>query len=388
MSRVYSHINTATTILHLYKNEVPFALFLKNFFSKEKKYGSKDRKNISSLCYNFFRIGNAFKSKTIEQKLLISIFLFSTEPNDYLEEKKPEWFSHSQLPLEKKLIFLKLDVTTIFPSKNEISNSLEAETFCFSFLIQPNLFVRIRRGHQEKVVNKLNNAQVAYEKINEHCFSFSNSTKLDTILEINKEVVIQDYSSQRTGELLAMHQYTYSADVWDCCAASGGKSMMAYDLVKNIRLTVSDVRESILQNLKKRFNEAGIDKYTSFICDLTNPSIIENHLQKKKFDIVLCDAPCSGSGTWGRTPEQLAFFKAKKINQYSKLQKTIVSNTIPYIKKGGYFVYITCSVFTKENEEVVAFIQQNTKLQLIQSNYYKGYTIGADTLFGALFKSV
>ena len=109
------------------------------------------------------------------------------------------------------------------------------------------------------------------------------------------------------------------------------------------------------------------------------------HLQKKKFDIVICDAPCSGSGTWGRTPEQLAFFKTKKINQYSKLQKTIASNTIPYVKKGGYFVYITCSVFTKENEEVVAYITEKFKLKVKVMKIFEGYERKSDTMFAALF---
>ena len=105
---------------------------------------------------------------------------------------------------------------------------------------------------------------------------------------------------------------------------------------------------------------------------------------QKKFDLVICDAPCSGSGTWNRTPEQLFFFKKEKIDQYARLQKQIVSNASKALKKNGYFLYITCSVFEKENEAVVDFIENNLPLQLKSMEYLKGYDKKADTMFAAL----
>src|SRR5690606_27157702 len=104
--------------------------------------------------------------------------------------------------------------------------------------------------------------------------------------------------------------------VWDCCAASGGKSILAKDILKNIQLTVSDIRKSILINLEKRFASAGIKAYTAKVADLTDPSFSHSPLAPSErfsragthhsaFDLIICDAPCSGSGTWARTPEQL-----------------------------------------------------------------------------------
>ena len=61
-------------------------------------------------------------------------------------------------------------------------------------------------------------------------------------------------------------------------------------------------------------------------------------------------------------------------------------NAAAQLKNGGYFVYITCSVFEKENEEVVEFIEKNTSLQLMEMEYLEGYDKKADTLFTALFK--
>jgi 16S rRNA (cytosine967-C5)-methyltransferase len=68
------------------------------------------------------------------------------------------------------------------------------------------------------------------------------------------------------------------------------------------------------------------------------------------------------------------------------LQKSIATQASKSVKEKGYFLYITCSVFEKENEEVVAFIQDNTSLEFVSSHYFIGYDKRADTLFAALFE--
>ena len=103
------------------------------------------------------------------------------------------------------------------------------------------------------------------------------------------------------------------------------------------------------------------------------------------FDLIIADVPCTGSGTWPRTPEQLTFFHKKEIGSYAVLQRKIVENAVPHLAANGYFLYVTCSVFKKENEENVAFIQQKFQLKLLSMEYLKGYEMQADTLFVALF---
>ena len=176
-----------------------------------------------------------------------------------------------------------------------------------------------------------------------------------------------------------------STKLWDCCAASGGKSIMAYDINPNIQLTVSDKRESILKNLHERFEKAGIKNYNSFIADLTTTNYKP---PTTNFDLIIADVPCTGSGTWSRTPEQLYYFKEQKINEYSFLQKKIVENVIPHLKNNGHLLYITCSVFKKENEEVVDFIKEKFQLKLIKMELLKGYEMQSDTMFAALFKKM
>ena len=152
-----------------------------------------------------------------------------------------------------------------------------------------------------------------------------------------------------------------------------------------IELIASDIRESIIANLKKRFQKAGIRKYESFVIDLTKDST-EHSIINIQPSIIIADVPCSGSGTWGRTPEQLYYFDEKRIDQYATLQKKIVSNVIPHLKQNGYLIYITCSVFRKENEEVVNFIREKFNLEIIRMELLNGYDEKADTMFAALLK--
>ena len=85
-------------------------------------------------------------------------------------------------------------------------------------------------------------------------------------------------------------------------------------------------------------------------------------------------------------PVQLFYFKPQRISEFAERQKKIVSNVIPYLQKEGLFFYITCSVFKKENEEIVEFIKKKFHLQLVQVELLKGYDKLADTMFAAVFK--
>jgi 16S rRNA (cytosine967-C5)-methyltransferase len=289
-----------------------------------------------------------------------------------------------------------LTIHDLFPWKAELSEGIDHEAFCSSLLVQPDMYLRVRPGKAAIVKQKLEQAGIAFKEVNDSCLSLTNASKLDGIIELNKDAVVQDLNSQRVGEYfndvhistaLNVEQKTLRLRsgplrLWDCCAGSGGKSIMAFDSFDTIELTVSDVRPAILKNLAKRFAEAGIKNYHSFIADLT---LDRFDFRISKFELIIADVPCTGSGTWGRTPEQLAFFDPAEIEKYSILQKKITTNIIPFLQPGGQLLYITCSVFKKENEAVVKHIEETTSLRLQKMELLKGYDQKADTLFAALF---
>ena len=350
MSRYISYLNSAKEILSVYNGEEPFASFLKKYFAKYKKYGSRDRKLISHLCYCYFRLGKALSDLPADERILTGLFLCSSQSNEVLEALRPTWNEKAHWPIGDKCSVLSIQCSALnlFPLADQLSEGIESEQFILSHLQQPDLFLRLRPGNEIGVKHKLQKAGIPFLQITDTCIALPNSSKVEDIIELNKEAIVQDYSSQQVGAFLLLAVTDCPLSVWDCCAASGGKSIMLYDMDRAIDLTVSDVRESILINLRKRFEEAGIKNYRNLVIDLTKPV---SNLRMKPFDLIICDAPCSGSGTWGRTPEQLNCFEVGRIDHYVSLQKKIVSTAIPHLKPGGYFLYITCSVFKEENEK-------------------------------------
>ncbi len=390
--RYHSYLNSAKKIIESYKGNVPFSFFLKKYFGANKKHGSKDRKQIATLCYNFYRLGKAMPDGLVEEKFFTGTFLCEHTYNHFLHFHKPEWNELIGKPLTEKISFLGFKFENIFPGGNELSDGIDHKQYCLSFFDQPDLFIRIRPGKKNIVLKKLHDAGLKFEMPGEDYIALTNAAKLDTILELDKEVVVQDYNSQKVLDFFknSFTAFNLPLSVWDCCAASGGKSILAYDIMQGkIDLTVSDIRESILANLTKRFETAGIKNYKSFIADLS----INLHPAGQvgfqspilNFQLIICDTPCTGSGTWSRTPEQLYFFKEKLIAAYADKQKKIVDNIIPHLQTEGLFLYITCSVFKKENEDIADYIKEKFHLQLLQMELLKGYDKKADSMFTAVF---
>ncbi|MBP5999474.1 MAG: methyltransferase domain-containing protein [Sediminibacterium sp.] len=330
MTHQNQHQEIAQKLIAAYQGPEPLAAYLKKYFAANKKHGSRDRKSISAFCYAHFRTMHAH-----------------------------------------------------FPLQEAISKEIDILEFIQSHTIQPLLFIRIRPWQKEKVVAALQAAAIEYTEVNEDCFAFSNTTSLQNVLALNKEAVIQDLNSQALAELLSHVPTSMETpiQVWDACAASGGKTILMFDTMENIRMHVSDVRESILFNADKRLQEAGIRPASVQVIDLTHPFEI-----KKPFDFVFADLPCSGSGTWGRTPEQIAFFKKENLNSYTQLQSKIIENILPTVKLEGHLLIATCSVYAAENEAHVEAILAQGQFELIEQRYFKGYTQQADTLFGAILK--
>jgi 16S rRNA (cytosine967-C5)-methyltransferase len=376
------HLKTAVTICDGYDGAIPLAAYLKHFFAQHKKYGSRDRKQISHLCYCGYRTGKALQHLPTAERIIAGLWLCSMTPNDLLQGLQPEWNEKTSLSPEQKLAILNAQQTSVFPWPKDVSEGLDMPAFTESFFSQPQLFIRLRPGHEKQVVQKLTRASISYNIVSENCLALANNTKLDSILDIDREAVIQDMSSQAIGLFMQEAGNVINqkdATVWDCCAASGGKSILWHDFFPHHRLWVSDIRESMLQNLKKRFARARIHDYAAFVHDAAAGSAAN------QYDCVLADVPCTGSGTWARTPEQLFFFGSENIDRYAATQARILHNIAANVKPGGFLLYSTCSVFKKENEKQVAdFLQSHQDYTLTLKRLITGYSMQADTLFAAL----
>ena len=383
--KVIHQLATIKKILDSYDFAQPLTRFLATFYRQNKQMGSTDRRIASRLLYNYFRLGKVLINEPIETRLCIAEFLCNPQDNSFVNHFKPEWESYISNDLNDKLAYIKNNFTDfneedLFPFHQHLSAEIDKEEFYKSFFIQPDLFIRIKSG-QENAIGKLLTANnVVYKNVDAQTMALPNGTKLDAILTDKSIYEVQDLSSQAVGKFFKPQKWD---KWWDCCAASGGKSLMLFDEQPDIKFVVSDIRESILLNLEERFKIAGLKNYQKKILDLTlNPA---PYLHNYEFDGIIFDAPCSGSGTWGRTPEMLWQFEDHKINFFQELQRKIATQIIPYLKSGKPLIYITCSVFKEENEEQVAWMLSKFDLSLEEQKLINGYAHKADTMFVARF---
>lgn len=138
-------------------------------------------------------------------------------------------------------------------------------------------------------------------------------------------------------------------NVLDLCAAPGGKSTLIQSLISHESLLVSNevIRNRVpvlYQNMTKWGGANGI------VCN-NDPA----HFKKLQrfFDILLIDAPCSGSGLFRKNPEAFAVWSPDLVNLCSLRQKRIVADAWHSLKEGGFLVYSTCSYSKEENEDIL-----------------------------------
>lgn len=381
--KAFHQLTTFKNIIESYKQDQPLHRFLAQYYRLNKQMGSKDRKIASRLVYNFFRLGNALVSLEIQERLIVAEFLGNEISNSFISHYKPEWNELMHLPLNDKLGVVKstysqFKESDLFPFSDHFSASLDNELFFKSILVQPDLFIRVKRGAEKRVLRLLTEAEINVQVLAEQTFGLPNRTKVENIIPDKGLYEIQDLSSQKVGEYFSPHKWD---KWWDCCAASGGKSLLLYDQQPDIKLLVSDNRESILENLDERFKYAGIKVYQKKVLDLTQDQ--SQYLHDYQFDGIIIDAPCTGSGTWGRTPEMISQFQEHSIRFFQELQRKIAKNVVKYLKPGKPLIYITCSVFKEENEEQVAWFEKEFGLKIEKQQLIKGYEHKADTMFVA-----
>jgi 16S rRNA (cytosine967-C5)-methyltransferase len=381
----------AVRILAAYAGEIPLHSFLKNFFRENPQMGSRDRKQVSEMCYCFFRMGHALKNISAEERILAGIFLSNNQPEQILEHLRPDWHALIEKSLEEKLEvfslkFPEFQLTDIFPWKSLLSTGMDHQAFCLSFLKKPRLFIRVRPGQEQVLTSKLIHHEIEFRDADPESilpfktYSFKGGTKLDHVFLPNREAVVQDLNSQRTA-LILKPATKREFEAWDCCAGSGGKSILMADLYPGCRLTVSDIRESILKNLTSRFREAGVEPANLFSADLTD----QNDIPRQYFNFIVADLPCTGSGTWSRTPESLYYFNPETISNFRQRQEKILSNIISRMKPDGILVYITCSVFADENEQISSRVLDSGNMKLEKHEILSGYDTRSDTLYAARF---
>ena len=158
--------------------------------------------------------------------------------------------------------------------------------------------------------------------------------------------------------------------VLDMCAAPGGKSVQASLKMKGNGLIISNdlstSRAKLISNNSERLG-------------LRNLLITNNDFSKiydfylNTFDVIILDAPCSGSGMFRKNELMKEDWSINKVYKFSEIQKELISIAYKMLKPGGLLSYSTCSYSKEENEDVISYLLENSDAQVRDISLKDGY---------------
>lgn len=139
--------------------------------------------------------------------------------------------------------------------------------------------------------------------------------------------------------------------VLDMCMGRGIKSGHLLSLLPDLEVEGWDISQGRLRSAEREFRRLGVSaRARTTVGDALNLS------PAQKISAILLDAPCTGSGTWGRHPEGKWRMTPAKLKKASELQEKLFSKAADILSPGGIIMYCTCSIFRAENEKVVGSV--------------------------------
>lgn len=245
------------------------------------------------------------------------------------------------------------------------------------------------KSNKEEIESILNSNNIKYSKVDFYDDAFILKTDINLReLDIYKEgkIYVQSLSSMLPP---LYFDYKQNDSIIDMAAAPGGKTSEIASIT-NDTILITAVEKNKLRGEKLIYNldKQGLKHYSIIFEDATKLN------EFMKFNKVLLDAPCSGSGTILK--EQLNSITEDLVNRSSNIQKELLDKAINLVNVGDEIIYSTCSIFKVENEEVInKFIQEgrvevipiNTSIETLPSTIEGVLTIKPTELYEGFFIS-
>lgn len=172
---------------------------------------------------------------------------------------------------------------------------------------------------------------------------------------------VQDTGSQ----VLALVSQVKPGDkVVDFCAGAGGKTLAMAAMMENKgTIYACDVHSKRLEQLAKRTKRAGAHNVRTHLLSSENDKWVKKH--RNIADVVLIDAPCTGTGTWRRSPDSRWNLQPEDLENLKAVQQSILQSASRLVKPGGQILYATCSLLREENEDQIDdFLKTNAEFEL------------------------
>ena len=354
---------------------------IQNYFRSNKNIGSKDRKFISNCFWNIIKHRNKINwhltnhnlKVTFERQIILELFFLNVDYKNDLPKIKNFFF------LNNKLIKNFKDDNLQFLENLNFEKFINSEMPEYVYYELPDfLLASLKRNFKFDWKNvALSLSQVSFVDLRIN--TLKNKTReeiLDSLREIDVPFKISKYSpigirllkrfpingnklfksgnieiqgeaSQLSALLLGVKPGMQVADI---CAGAGGKSLVLADIMKNKgRILSLDINQKRLKQARLRFKRAGVHNVETRLVDLN----WSTKGLEKKFDLVLIDAPCSGIGTWSRSPGSRLYFNKKKLAELINIQSEFLSKGSTMVAPGGRLAYVTCSILPEEGVDQI-----------------------------------
>lgn len=332
----------------VFKNEQPADKIINDYVRERKYIGSKDRRFIVEKVWYIIRnrMKLAFDAKRDDAR---GVLLYS------IRDKLEEVFDGSRYGMdalsEEEKIWLKQENDEPYPDYVEaecpkwLFAKIKDMDFCKALNSTATTDIRAHGISREELKNKL-----AKEGIEASVGAYApKCLKIDGHLVLNNcmawqagEMEVQDEASQVAAMLADVKK---EHKIIDYCCGAGGKALAMSDILQNEgKILAHDIDTKRLAAIKPRMARLKVKniELTDIIAD-----------SDKNFDRFILDAPCSGSGTWRRAPDAKFRLSEQKLKKLSQTQVGLLELAAKKTRIGGRIVYITCSVLSEENEDII-----------------------------------
>ena len=202
-------------------------------------------------------------------------------------------------------------------------------------------------------------------------------SKVDDRAEFAEGLVeVQDEGSQLIALACAPSE---GMNIVDLCAGAGGKALAIAAAAPGASIIGCDTNRARLSQLPPRAARAGA-KVAARLIDAGREATMLADLNGQA-DVVLVDAPCSGSGTWRRNPEGRWRLTPERLDRVAQLQERLLDLAVPLLKPGGILVYATCSLLTREGAgQALNFLGRHSSWKAQETNFDGGRADGPGRL--------
>ncbi|MBL0942235.1 MAG: RsmB/NOP family class I SAM-dependent RNA methyltransferase [Alphaproteobacteria bacterium] len=384
--RAAAHLQATIDLLNLIdQSNFPADDIASRYFREHRYIGSSDRKVISQLVFDILRVkpqlewllSITFTLETLSVRLKLIAYLcwikqwtlqqfqevFRDEeyypkplrPKEYnlIKVLNSDHFDSKDMPRAAKLcipVWLEAQLEKLYGTQ------LENEMRALNLQAPLDLRVNTLKASQPQVLELLKalNAEVESTPLSPIGLRLKRGFPLSQT-DIFKQgmIEIQDEGSQVAALLVDAKP---GMKVIDLCAGAGGKTLaLAAQMNNKGQLFATDISKERLDRAALRFRRAGVS------------NVERHHLNDKgwpwlkrqagRFDRVLIDSPCGGSGTWRRHPDLKWRIKQDDLKEIYVKQSEILKCAQHLVKPGGRLIYVTCSILEDENEaQIEAFL--------------------------------